>query len=57
MAEHDVTITERETLAVDDGRLVYRARCACGWLGWAVFDRADARRQRDQHMSQSEARP
>lgn len=52
---HDVTITESETLATDDGRLVYRARCAsCRWIGWAVFDRENARRQRDRHLEQAE---
>lgn len=49
--QHNVTITEQESIAVEDGGLVYRARCSCGWIGWAVFDRDNARRQRDRHLS------
>lgn len=55
MTAHTVTITEHETLATDDGRLVYRARCSgCRWIGWAVFDEENAKRQRDRHLEQAE---
>ena len=54
MTTHHVTITERETLATDDGRFAYRAVCTCRWLGWAVFDHAGAERQGDRHLEQAE---
>jgi hypothetical protein len=54
MTTHHVTITERETLATDDGRFAYRAACTCRWHGWAVFAQEQAKIQRDRHLEQAE---
>lgn len=51
---HAPTIIETESITLDDGRLLYRARCSCRWFGWAVFDRDNAVRQRDRHLAQAE---
>jgi hypothetical protein len=48
-AEHETSIKSRESFAVDDGRLVHRSVCSCGWFGWAVFDEDNARRQIERH--------
>ena len=54
MTTHHPTIEPTESITLDDGRLLYRARCSCRWLGWAVFDQETARRHVDRHIEQAE---
>lgn len=47
---HAIRITETQTYEESLPPYAYRAYCECGWMGWQVFSRADARTSHDAHI-------